>query len=349
MQIHQIIRERRLAKHLTQEQLAERLGVTAPAVNKWEKAVSYPDITLLPALARLLDTDLNTLLGFRAEMSREEVTLFLNALSEVLHQQGFAAGYAMVQDQLRQYPGCGPLLCGAAMTLEGALALCPPKDGREEEYRAQIDAFYSRAADGPDPAIREQALSQQIRRRMEQRDYAAAQALLNNLPDPSPVDKGQIEAELLIAQGDLPRAAQQVERKLLNALTEVHAALMTLMEIALKEERDSDAEAIARVDSQAAQLFDLWEYNRYLPYFQLYEAQKDRAGQLRILLPMLRSLFRPWETAASPLYRHIPQKPGEKELGARMTKALLCMMQAEDPELVRQSPELQSLWEEASE
>lgn len=55
MQIHQIIRERRLAKHLTQEQLAERLGVTAPAVNKWEKAVSYPDITLLPALARLLE------------------------------------------------------------------------------------------------------------------------------------------------------------------------------------------------------------------------------------------------------------------------------------------------------
>lgn len=40
MQIHSIIRERRLAKQLTQEQLAECLGVTAPAVNKWEKGVS---------------------------------------------------------------------------------------------------------------------------------------------------------------------------------------------------------------------------------------------------------------------------------------------------------------------
>lgn len=40
MKIHEIIRERRLAKNLTQEQVANYLGVTAPAVNKWEKGVS---------------------------------------------------------------------------------------------------------------------------------------------------------------------------------------------------------------------------------------------------------------------------------------------------------------------
>ena len=65
MRINEIIRERRLAENLTQEQVALRLGVTAPAVNKWEKGTSYPDITLLPALARLLKTDLNTLLSFK--------------------------------------------------------------------------------------------------------------------------------------------------------------------------------------------------------------------------------------------------------------------------------------------
>ena len=40
MQIHQIIREKRKALGLTQEQGAERLGVSTPAVNKWEKGVS---------------------------------------------------------------------------------------------------------------------------------------------------------------------------------------------------------------------------------------------------------------------------------------------------------------------
>ena len=54
MKINEIIRKKRLEKGYTQEQIASFLGVSPPAVNKWEKASSYPDITLLPALARLL-------------------------------------------------------------------------------------------------------------------------------------------------------------------------------------------------------------------------------------------------------------------------------------------------------
>ena len=63
MTIHQTIRTRRRLLGLTQEEVAEYLGVTAPAVNKWEKGSTCPDIALLPPLARLLQTDLNTLFG----------------------------------------------------------------------------------------------------------------------------------------------------------------------------------------------------------------------------------------------------------------------------------------------
>lgn len=40
MKINEIIREIRLAEGFTQEQMASYLGVSAPAVNKWEKGVS---------------------------------------------------------------------------------------------------------------------------------------------------------------------------------------------------------------------------------------------------------------------------------------------------------------------
>ena len=40
MRINEIIKEKRLEKGYTQEQMAELLGITAPAVNKWEKGVS---------------------------------------------------------------------------------------------------------------------------------------------------------------------------------------------------------------------------------------------------------------------------------------------------------------------
>ena len=95
MKINEIIRKQRLTKGLTQEQVANYLGVSAPAVNKWEKGTSYPDITLLPPLARLLGTDLNTLLSFQDDLSETEVALFMNKVSETIDRQGFEAGYSL--------------------------------------------------------------------------------------------------------------------------------------------------------------------------------------------------------------------------------------------------------------
>lgn len=80
MEIGSVIREKRTAQGLTQEQVATALGVSAPAVSKWERGESFPEITLLPALARLLGTDLNGLLSFQQEMGREEIAAFLGRL-----------------------------------------------------------------------------------------------------------------------------------------------------------------------------------------------------------------------------------------------------------------------------
>ena len=87
MPIETTIRQLRQARGLTQEQVARALGVSAPAVSKWETGASLPEITLLPALARLLGTDLNELLSFQKEMSREDVAAFLNQLQRRRRQR----------------------------------------------------------------------------------------------------------------------------------------------------------------------------------------------------------------------------------------------------------------------
>jgi len=46
----------------TQEELAEKLGISAQAVSKWENDLTCPDISLLPALAKLLGVTTDTLL-----------------------------------------------------------------------------------------------------------------------------------------------------------------------------------------------------------------------------------------------------------------------------------------------
>lgn len=52
---------------MTQDKLAEQLGVTAQAVSKWENDQSCPDITLLPKLAEIFGISTDTLLGIAAQ------------------------------------------------------------------------------------------------------------------------------------------------------------------------------------------------------------------------------------------------------------------------------------------
>ena len=49
--IAKVLTDKRKEKGITQEQLAEYIGVTKASVSKWETAQSYPDVTLLPPLA----------------------------------------------------------------------------------------------------------------------------------------------------------------------------------------------------------------------------------------------------------------------------------------------------------
>ena len=63
MTLGETIRTLRKNAGLSQEALAEKLGVSRQAVSKWENDLSCPDITLLPQLARLFGVTTDELLG----------------------------------------------------------------------------------------------------------------------------------------------------------------------------------------------------------------------------------------------------------------------------------------------
>lgn len=58
------IRVLRKERSLTQEQLAEVLGVTTGAVYKWEAKLSQPELNMVMELADFFDTSVDVLLGY---------------------------------------------------------------------------------------------------------------------------------------------------------------------------------------------------------------------------------------------------------------------------------------------
>ncbi|MDD5602726.1 MAG: helix-turn-helix transcriptional regulator [Eubacteriales bacterium] len=68
--INEKISELRKAKNMTQEEMANTIGVSAQSVSKWENAVTMPDILLLPVIADIFGVSIDELFG---KSSKNEV------------------------------------------------------------------------------------------------------------------------------------------------------------------------------------------------------------------------------------------------------------------------------------
>lgn len=91
---------------MTQKELANLLGISEPAVCKWETDSSMPDIMLLTPLARALHTDLNTLFSYEATLSSEQVKAFADVAEEISNTEGTDSAMQYWTERLQEYPNC---------------------------------------------------------------------------------------------------------------------------------------------------------------------------------------------------------------------------------------------------
>ena len=95
------IRSFRKERSLTQEQLAEALGVTAGAVYKWEAKLSTPELELIIQMADFFDVSVDVLLGYEVKDNRLEATV--KRLREYRRSKDWD-GLAEAEKALKKYP-----------------------------------------------------------------------------------------------------------------------------------------------------------------------------------------------------------------------------------------------------
>ncbi len=110
------IRELRKAHSLTQQQLADALGVTVGAVYKWEAKLSSPDLNLLIELADLFDTSVDVLLGYEVKNNKQDATV--TRLKEYFHRRD-KEGLAEAEKALIRYPNSFGIVYQSAMLYYG--------------------------------------------------------------------------------------------------------------------------------------------------------------------------------------------------------------------------------------
>ncbi len=105
-----VIQFKRKEKQITQQQLAEFVGVSKAAVSKWESGQTYPDITLLPILAAYFHCTIDDLLSYEPELSKQEIKRVCLSLQKSLDTQSSETTWKTIQELIKKYYACDPFL-----------------------------------------------------------------------------------------------------------------------------------------------------------------------------------------------------------------------------------------------
>lgn len=113
--IANVIIAKRKEKSITQDTLAEHMGVTKASVSKWETAQSYPDITLLPMLATYFNISIDELMGYMPQMTKEDIQKTYRRLMLDFETKSFDEVYENSQQMIKKYYACFPFLLQMAL------------------------------------------------------------------------------------------------------------------------------------------------------------------------------------------------------------------------------------------
>ena len=317
MKIHEVIKEKRKALNMTQEQMAEYLGVTAPAVHKWEKGSSIPDVMVLPALARLLKIDLNTLFSFEKELSDTEINLFCNKVVVRIQSEGYDAGFILAKEKIREYPNCEKLIFNIASLLDGGLTIFCVEE--PDKYSGEIEDLYERAAKSEEEKIRNSANQLLIYKALQKKEFEKAEKLWDKMPDPVP-DKKMIKATICNHQENYEEATKLLEERLYALATELQNCLINLMQTFEKTEKVEEMQFCAKALKRHIDNFGLWQYGKHMADYQMAITKNDKEGIEEFSRKMLDSMDEKYRLQDFPLYRELPV--GKTSDMSMMKKAL---------------------------
>ena len=97
------LKKLRKEKELTQEILAEFLGVTFQTISKWERGETYPDITTLPAIASFFNVTIDDLLGVDKTKKEQKINEYLE-LYDKMKLKDLSLTYQTYQKAVKEIP-----------------------------------------------------------------------------------------------------------------------------------------------------------------------------------------------------------------------------------------------------
>lgn len=254
MKIGEKIAAFRRQKGMTQDQLADQLGISAPAVSKWETDNSYPDITLLCPLARALGTNVDTLLQFEENLTEQESSEKMNAVMETAMKEGCEKAESMMSKLLHEYPNSTALKFHAAVVCNVFRVYFPAADDETKKRWADLTKdLLTKVRLSKDEDYWQTATLQLAGIALGEDETAQAEMLLNELPEHT-VDATMTWSNLYLKKDEPEEALKTIQKRMYVLVQQLQSCLALLMNPKIVPDIDQELE-ICEVYKAVCELF----------------------------------------------------------------------------------------------
>lgn len=136
------IAKKRKEKGVTQEELAEFVGVSKAAVSKWESGQSYPDILILPVLATFFDTSVDDILNYEPQMAKSDIKNLYARLAKDFAAKPYNDVYDECISYSKKYFSCWELQFHIGLILLNHIEIADDKD----KIFKEVEEIFKRVA-----------------------------------------------------------------------------------------------------------------------------------------------------------------------------------------------------------
>ncbi|MBO1307238.1 helix-turn-helix transcriptional regulator [Enterococcus sp. 669A] len=306
MNLGLVISEKRKAKKITQQELADFMNVSKASVSKWETGQTYPDITLLPLLAAYFDISIDELLNYEPQLSNKEIQHIYTSLKKSFETKAPEEVLASIHSFVRRYYSCYPFVLQMGMLIINHLDLFPGEDLQEKMQKYLKEALelfvhVRRHAKEPDLILQASRLEAYVLLQLKEADQVLG-ILGEQVPVCYPIESMIAAAFQLKGQND--RSVAILQSALYQNVAVVMSLFTNYLHYLIKQPEKFD-ETVKR-GTAFAELFDLDRLNPMnLMNFQLSAvfclAQQHRETKA---LEMLEEFVTVFEQTEFPIELH---------------------------------------------
>jgi len=223
----------RNAKGISKESLSNALHIPTILVDQWEKGETYPDITMLSPIAKILETNVDSLLMFETQLIPEEVMEINNICANAFENKDYDFALALCEEYLTKYSKSLFLKFRIGSLLQEYIQ----KSGSEEKANIIIDKSIELLEEATlidDLEVKQAALYVLSSLYAMKKDYDRAIEVLNALPKKN-INPDFMLSTIYSITGEGQKAKRIEQESLFNNANDTIISLTSMWGTALKE------------------------------------------------------------------------------------------------------------------